>query len=151
MTVTFRSARRDELAAIVALLADDVLGATRELVATDLDPRYSAAFDALDRDPNQQLVVAVDGEMVVGTLQLSFLPGISRLGAWRGQVEAVRIAADRRGTGLGAAMMDWAVAACRARGCSQVQLTTDRQRFDAHRFYDRLGFTPSHLGYKLTL
>lgn len=149
--VHFRPARRDELPAIVALLADDIFGRSRESALPTLDPRYVAAFTAITADPNQQLVVALDGDAVIGTLQLSFLPGISHLGSWRGQVEGVRIASARRGEGLGEAMMAWAVAACRARGCSHVQLTTDRQRTDAHRFYDRLGFKPSHLGYKLAL
>jgi GNAT superfamily N-acetyltransferase len=91
-----------------------------------------------------------DGE-VVGTLQLSFLPGIARKGAWRGQIEAVRIAASRRGGGLGQHMFEWAIGECRARGCRLVQLATDRNRPDAHRFYERLGFVASHVGYKLAL
>jgi GNAT superfamily N-acetyltransferase len=88
---------------------------------------------------------------VVGTLQLSFIPGIAHTGTWRGQIEAVRIAADRRSSGLGQEMFEWAIAQCRGRGCRLVQLTTDKSRPDAHRFYERLGFVASHLGYKLTL
>jgi GNAT superfamily N-acetyltransferase len=88
---------------------------------------------------------------VVGTLQLTFIAGLSHKGATRGQIEAVRVASDHRGARLGQRMMEWAIAQCRARGCAQVQLTTDRSRADAHRFYDRLGFKPTHIGYKLGL
>ncbi len=148
--ISFRTARADELPAIVALLSDDVLGKARE-AAGALPPGYRAAFDAIAADPNQMPVVAVEGEAVIGTMQLSFLPGISRQGAWRGQIEAVRIAADRRSGGLGQRMIEWAIERCRARGCQHVQLTTDKRRTDAHRFYDKLGFESSHFGYKLKL
>ena len=150
MTI-FREATEADLPAIVAMLADDHLGAKREDASLPLDPGYLAAFAAIARDPNQMLVVADRGGEVVGTMQLSFLPGLSNKGAWRGQVEAVRIAAPHRNGGLGARMMHWAVETCRARGCKTVQLTTDKSRKDAHRFYDRLGFTASHEGYKLKL
>lgn len=151
--VVLRRATRDDVAAIVALLIDDPLGATREGRdggASDLAP-YVDAFDAIDMDPQQLLIVAEEGARVVGTLQLTFIPGLSRRGSWRAQIEAVRVAADWRGGGLGAAMMRWAIAAARARGCAVVQLTTDKSRADAHRFYDRLGFAASHEGYKLAL
>lgn len=110
-----------------------------------------AAFAAIDVDPNQLLVVAADGDEIVGTLQLSFMPGLARTGAWRGQIEAVRIASARRGGGIGKEMIEWAIAKCRDRGCRHVQLTTDKRRTDAHRFYERLGFVPSHVGYKLAI
>lgn len=145
----FRRARPEDLPAILALLADDVLGASRDR-AGDLTP-YQAAFAQIDADPSQLLAVAEDDGRVVGTLQLTFIPGLARGGALRGQIEAVRVASDMRGRGAGAAMIGWAVEECRGRGCALVQLTTDRSRTDAHRFYDRLGFTPSHLGYKLAL
>ncbi|MFN3276918.1 MAG: GNAT family N-acetyltransferase [Paracoccus hibiscisoli] len=144
-----RRARVTDLPAILALLADDALGAGRE-DPTDI-ARYRAAFDQIDADPAQLLAIAEVAGRVVGTLQLTFIPGLSRGGALRGQIEAVRVARDQRGAGLGRAMMDWAIAECRDRGCALVQLTTDRARPDAHRFYDGLGFVPSHLGYKLTL
>jgi GNAT superfamily N-acetyltransferase len=146
-----RRATPGDLPAIVALLADDGLGRGREDPRLPLAQGYRDAFAAIEADPNHMLVVAEREGQVVGTLQLSFIPGLSRQGMWRGQVEAVRIAAGARGTGLGQAMMEWAIAACRQRGCGLVQLTTDKARQDAHRFYDRLGFQPSHLGYKLTL
>ena len=149
--IVFRSALLADVPAIVALLADDKLGSQRENTALPLDERYVAAFRALEADTNQQLVVVVDGEEIIGTLQLSFIPGIARLGAWRGQIEAVRIAAHRRDSGLGQKMFEWAISTCRARGCDLVQLTTDKSRADAHRFYEKLGFVASHVGYKLAL
>lgn len=147
----FRRATEADLPAIVAMLADDGLGATREDAALPLAPGYRAAFAALAADANQMLVVAEQDGAVVGTLQLSFIPGLSHQGAWRGQVESVRVAAARRGAGLGQRMLAWAIAECRARGCRMVQLTTDKRRADAHRFYARLGFVASHEGFKLKL
>ncbi|WP_416049946.1 GNAT family N-acetyltransferase [Cupriavidus basilensis] len=149
--ILFRSAVLADLPAIVALLADDALGSQREIVSTPVDERYVTAFHAIAADPNQRLVVAVDGDTVIGTLQLSFIPGIARGGAWRGQIEAVRIAAPFRSAGFGQQMFEWAIAKCRSRGCAIVQLTTDKGRPDAHRFYERLGFVASHEGYKLIL
>jgi GNAT superfamily N-acetyltransferase len=149
--VRFRRARADDVPAIVALLADDPLGATREAPGEPLAPGYARAFAAIHADPNQLLAVADDGGRVIGTLQITFIAGLSRQGALRGQIEAVRIAADRRGAGLGRRAVDWAIAECRARGCAIVQLTTDRRRARAHAFYASLGFSPSHLGFKLAL
>jgi GNAT superfamily N-acetyltransferase len=148
---TFRRARTEDLPAIIALLADDGLGAGREDASLPLAQSYRDAFAAIDADPNQLLAVVEDAGVVVGTLQLSFIPGLSHKGAWRGQVESVRVAASQRGTGLGQRMFEWAIATCRARGCRMVQLTTDKSRTDAHRFYARLGFTASHEGFKLKL
>ncbi|WP_376099231.1 GNAT family N-acetyltransferase [Roseomonas sp. CCTCC AB2023176] len=147
----FRAATTADLPAIIALLADDPLGAAREEPGLPAHAGYQAAFDAIEADPNQLLLVAEDAGEVVGTLQVTFTPGLSRKGAWRGQIEAVRVAASSRGAGLGERMIRHAVALCRERGCSMVQLTTDKSRTDAHRFYDRLGFEQSHYGYKLTL
>ncbi|MEX5718951.1 GNAT family N-acetyltransferase [Geodermatophilus maliterrae] len=146
--VVLRRATAGDLPALVALLADDALGATRE--AADLAP-YEAAFAAVDADPAHLLVVADDGGTVAGTLQLSFVPGLSRRGTLRAQVEGVRVAAAARGRGLGAAMLRWTVGEARRRGAALVQLTTDKRRSDAHRFYERLGFTASHEGMKLEL
>lgn len=148
---TFERAGRADVPAIVALLADDVLGATRENPQeADLEP-YFTAFADIQADPNQFLCVARLGGEVAGTLQLSFIPGLSRGGAKRGQIEAVRVASSRRGHGLGEKLITWAVEKCRERGCSLVQLTTDVRRDDAHRFYERLGFSASHTGFKLEL
>lgn len=147
--VRVRRARRADVPAIVALLADDVLGQSREDPG-DLAP-YVAAFERVDADPAHLLVVAEAGSEVVGTLQLTVLPGLSRRGALRAQVEAVRVADSQRGRGLGRALVLWAVEESRARGCSLVQLTSSKQRTDALRFYERLGFVASHEGMKLEL
>ncbi|WP_119269613.1 GNAT family N-acetyltransferase [Taklimakanibacter deserti] len=149
--VTFRRARAADIPAIIALLADDGLGRQREDTGSPLNPKYLEAFQAIDADPRQLQAVAVLGDEVVGSLQLTFIPGLSRKGAWRGQIESVRVAAKHRGSGLGQRMFEWAIDQCRAKGCDLVQLTTDKRRSDAHRFYERLGFTGSHVGYKLTL
>jgi len=149
--IRFRPALSADLPRIVALLADDALGRAREDEADPPAPAYVAAFAAIARDPNQLLVVAERGGAVVGCLQLSFIPGLSHRGAWRGQIESVRIAASQRGGGLGRRMFDWAIGECRRRGCGLVQLTTDKARADAIRFYESLGFKPSHEGMKLAL
>lgn len=149
--VTFRRATAADVAAIVALLADDELGKTREDPGPLLNPRYAAAFAAIDADRNQFLAVVEEGGEVVGCLQLSFIPGLSRIGLWRGQIESVRISSSRRGGGLGRRMFEWAIAECRRHGCEVVQLTTDKSRADARRFYEQLGFVASHEGMKLTL
>ncbi|MET9957277.1 GNAT family N-acetyltransferase [Streptomyces sp. NPDC006339] len=144
-----RPAERADLSAIVAMLADDPLGAQRES-PDDLTP-YIAAFDRLAPDPNQHLVVAERAGRVVGTLQLTVIPGLSRRGTTRSIIEGVRIHAEERGSGLGTRLIEWAVEESRAHGCRLVQLTSDVTRTDAHRFYERLGFEPSHVGFKLTL
>ncbi|MBF8184890.1 GNAT family N-acetyltransferase [Nonomuraea sp. K274] len=149
LSLLFRLARREDVPAIVAMLGDDPLGATRE--GDPADERYLAAFDRIDADPYDELVVAERDGKVVGTMQLTYLAGLSRLGAERCQIEAVRVAASTRGQGLGRRMIRWAIDRARARGCAMVQLTSDKSRTDAHRFYDSLGFTASHVGYKLTL
>lgn len=149
--IAFRPATLADVPAIVAMLADDPLGTAREDITTPPAPAYLAAFKAIDADPNQFLAVMTLDGTVVGTLQLTFIAGLSRKGALRGQIEAVRVAASHRDDGLGRRLFEWAVAECRARGCRTVQLTTDKSRADAHRFYDRLGFEASHIGYKLTL
>jgi ribosomal protein S18 acetylase RimI-like enzyme len=149
--IVFRSALLADVPAIVALLANDELGSQREITGIPLDQRYVDAFQAMEADSNQRLVVVVDGDEIIGTLQISFIPGIARMGSWRGQIEAVRIAAHRRDSGLGQKMFEWAISECRSRGCSLVQLTTDKSRTDAHRFYEKLGFKASHEGYKLAL
>jgi ribosomal protein S18 acetylase RimI-like enzyme len=153
-SVVLRGAMRADVPFVVGLLADDPLGCSRELADGDesdgLDP-YMLAFEMIQDDPGQLLVVAADGEAVVGTMQLSFIPGLSRRGSLRAQIEAVRVRADYRDRGLGRMMFEWAIAEARGRGCSLVQLTTDKTREDARRFYERLGFVASHHGMKLLL
>jgi GNAT superfamily N-acetyltransferase len=144
--VEIRRAGAGDVPAIVAMLADDPLGARRERPG---DPAYAEAFAEVDADPRQLLVVAVEGDEVVGTLQLTFIPGLSRLGATRALIEAVRVRSDRRGGGLGERLVRWAVDTARDRGAAMVQLTTDASRADARRFYERLGFQASHVGMKL--
>jgi GNAT superfamily N-acetyltransferase len=139
------------LESIVALLADDPLGREREKAGPGLDAGYRDAFAAIDRDPNQLLVVAERGGRVIGVLQLSFIPGLTRRGMWRGQIEGVRVAETERGGGIGRTMLEWAIGECRKRGCGLVQLTSDERRPDAHRFYEALGFRATHRGYKLSL
>ena len=148
----FRRATAGDLRDIIELLADDELGRQREEPGPPMSAKYKEAFDAIDKDPNQFLaVVEEDGGTLVGCLQLSFIPGLSRVGLWRGQIESVRIASSRRGGGLGRQMFEWAIGECRDRGCGLVQLTTDKTRPDALRFYESLGFRASHDGMKLTL
>jgi GNAT superfamily N-acetyltransferase len=154
-TFRLRHASHADLPAIVRLLADDALGSGRER-AGDMAP-YERAFAAIDADPSHLLVVgellpkgAAEGP-VVATFQLSFLPGISRQGAWRSQIEGVRVADGLRGHGVGKAMVQWAIEESRRRSCTLMQLTTHKTRRAAHRFYERLGFEASHEGMKLTL
>jgi GNAT superfamily N-acetyltransferase len=142
--VVLRRAREDDLPAVVGLLVADQLGATRDGVRDDEDlAAYRRAFRAIDADPAHVLVVA--------TLQLSFLPGLARRGALRAQVEAVRVREDYQGRGRGAAIMTWVIGEGRRRGCAMVQLTSDKSRTRAHRFYERLGFTATLEGMKLRL
>lgn len=149
--LTFRRAASDDLAAIVALLADDPIGGGRESAGPHLDPVYADAFAAIERDPNQLLAVAERAGKVIGCLQLSFIPGLTRRGIWRGQIEGVRIAGSERGAGIGRAMLLWAIEECRKRNCGLVQLTSDKRRAGAHGFYEALGFRATHEGYKLAL
>ena len=146
--MTFRAARPADVPAIVALLADDVLGAERETAADD---SYRAAFEQIEADPRSYLIVADDDGQVAGTVQLTLIPGLSRHGTLRGQIEGVRVAAACRGRGLGREMIGWAVGQAREHGCGLVQLTSDKRRPDALRFYESLGFTASHEGFKLSL
>ncbi|HVT51948.1 MAG TPA: GNAT family N-acetyltransferase [Dongiaceae bacterium] len=133
------------------MLADDVLGQSREDPGPPLNPAYADAFAAIERDPNQFMAVLEDAGEVVGYLQLSFIPGLSLKGMLRGQIESVRIAASRRGLGLGHVLLSWAIEECRRRGCGLVQLAMNKSREDTLRFYKSLGFVASHEGFKLTL
>jgi len=149
--VQFRQAVREDIAPIVQMLADDPLGAQRENAADPLPPAYYEAFTVIEADPHNELVVAdLHGE-IIGVLQLTFVPGLSYQGSWRMLVEGVRVAAAYRGQGVGGAMLVWAIERARQRGCHMVQLTTNKQRLDAKRFYERLGFEASHVGMKLVL
>jgi GNAT superfamily N-acetyltransferase len=148
-----REAVRADVPVLVSLLAQDQLGAGRDGIEDDADLQaYEAAFEEIARDPAHLLVVAeTPAGVVVGTMQLSFLPGLARRGSRRAQIEAVRVAEAYRGQGLGSAMIGWALTEAVRRGCSLVQLTTDKKRAGAHRFYERLGFVSTHEGMKLRL
>ncbi len=151
MTLTMRKATRSDLDAIVLLLSDDMLGKSREDATMPAAEVYRSAFEEIDEDKNQFLAVADADCVVVGCLQLTFIPGLSRKGMLRGQIESVRTLASQRGKGLGGKMIRWAIDLCRQRGCGLVQLTTDKTRADAQRFYSEFGFVASHEGMKLNL
>jgi GNAT superfamily N-acetyltransferase len=147
--VTLRKARQEDISAIVAMLADDALGSTRES-PNDLTVYYKA-YDAIEHDPNNLILVAESDGEIVGTLQLNILRGLARKGATRAQIEAVRVSSAHRGHGFGEKIFRAAIEMARAEGCALVQLTTDKNRKDAHRFYERLGFQATHEGMKLSL
>lgn len=146
--VAFRKARRDEVAAVLALLRDDMLGQARE--AGDLAP-YLAAWDAMQAEAANHLVVGLLGGEVIACYQITVISGLSLRAARRAQIEGVRVRPDLRGRGIGAALIRDAESRARAASCTLLQFTTNRSRTEAHRFYDRLGFTPSHIGYKKSL
>ena len=149
--LTYRDATAEDLAFIIGLMVEDSVVDTDDLPNEPHHPAYLAAFDAIAEDANQRLVIAeLDGERV-GTIQLTFIPGLYRLGMWRGLIEAVHIIPTQRSKGLGGEMIRWALDQCRARGCGMAQLTSNKKRLDAHRFYERLGFAKSHEGFKLYL
>ena len=146
-SVTIRRARRDDVVAIVKMLADDALGGPRERIEDPLPASYFAAFDRVAADPNITLVVAEgEGGAVIGCLQLCILPGLSSQGSSRGLIEDVRVASRLRGMRIGEQLVQWAVAEARSRGCKLVELLTNNSRVDAQRFYERLGFARSHVG-----
>ncbi len=145
-----RIATDADLPAIVTLLADDGLGRGREATEGPLAQAYIDAFEAVARDPNNEIAVMEQDGAIVGCLQLTLIPGLSRQGAWRGQIESVRVASHLRGQGLGRRFFEWAIARSKDKGCGLVQLTTDKSRAEARRFYESLGFAASHEGMKLT-
>lgn len=149
--VRYRDATQADLPAIIRLLAEDQIGGPKDDPGPPLDPVYAAVFAAIEADSNQRLIVAEIDGAIIGTMQLSYLPGLLNRGAWRGQIEAVRIASGRRSQGLGEQLIGWAVARCRERGCFMAQLTSNNDRVAAHRFYERLGWQKSHAGFKLYL
>ncbi|GAB5389489.1 MAG: GNAT family N-acetyltransferase [Alphaproteobacteria bacterium] len=140
--LTIRRAEASDLPEIIAMLADDELGATREDASDPPNPAYLAAFEAISQDLNQFLAVGVVEGQVIGCLQLSFIPGLSHKGMWRGQIEGVRVHGDHRGSGLGSDLLRWAIDQCRAKGCGMVQLTTTNSRKKAQQLYQRLGLLP---------
>ena len=151
MNLSYREADEADIERLVELLADDELGATREDLSKPLNPRYAQAFHCIDADPNNELTVVESGTELIGMLQLTFLPYLTHTGSWRCLIEGVRIAQQYRGQGLGSKFFEYAIERARARNCSIVQLTSDKQRPDALRFYESLGFRATHEGFKLRL
>ena len=150
--ITYRPATRADLPFMVALIAeDDVSDVPMDDPNDPSGPAYAAGFDAIAADPNQVLVIAERDGKAIGTLQITYLPGIARKGMWRGLIESVHIIPPERNKGYGSQMIRWAVQTCRERGCGKVQLTSNKKRVDAHRFYRTLGFDQSHEGFKLFL
>ena len=151
MMLNFRQASRNDIANLVGLLADDELGSTREDDSTPLNQRYTIAFDNINKDPNNELVVVESNRELVGMLQLTFIPYLTHTGSWRCLIEAVRIARNYRGQGLGSQFIKWAIERAVEKQCSIVQLTSDKQRPGALKFYQALGFQATHEGFKLKL
>ena len=151
MNLKFRQATREDLPEIVRMLADDFLGARCERYENPLPESYVKAFEEIDADKNNELIVAEKAGEVIGTLQITFTPSISFQGGKRATVESVRVDEKYRGQGIGKELMRWAINRARAENCFAMQLTSNAERTDAHRFYEKLGFTKSHLGMKLYL
>ena len=151
MHLKFRQATVIDIEALVRLLGEDALGAKREDLAVPLNQRYTDTFQQIRKDPNNELIVVeLDGELV-GMLQLTFIPYLTHTGSWRCLIEGVRIAANHRGKGLGAEFFNWAISRAREKEGSIVQLTSDKQRLGAIRFYESLGFNATHEGFKLKI
>ena len=147
----FRHAEKEDIPNLIQMLADDKLGASREDVATPANPRYAEAFGHIDGDPNNELVVVETGQKLAGMMQLTFIPYLTHTGSWRCLIEGVRIHRESRGQGLGTRMIEYAIARATARGCRMVQLTSDKSRPEAIKFYRQLGFRDTHEGFKLKL
>jgi ribosomal protein S18 acetylase RimI-like enzyme len=146
-----REARKSDVAAIVGLLAEDFLGQSREDPSSPPRREYLDAFDEMARDANQMMIVMEQDGAIVGCLQISVIPGLTLVGTRRGQIEGVHIASTHRGRGLGHRLLQWSIEECRRRGCGLVQLTANKARRDAHRFYASLGFEATHEGFKRAL
>ncbi len=151
MNIQYRQASTADLPALVQMLADDPLGATREDPGKPLNPAYLNSFQHIDQDPNNELIVAEHGHELVAMLQLTFIPYLTHTGSWRCLIEGVRVQSKYRGQGLGQQLFEWAIERAKQRGCLLVQLTSDKQRPDAIRFYQQLGFVASHEGFKRLL
>jgi GNAT superfamily N-acetyltransferase len=150
-SLTFRPAATSDLPFIVGLVVEDSVVAIGDDPHAASGPDYVAALAAIDADRNQEMLIAALGSEPIGCFQLSYIPGLMRRGMWRGLIENVHVTPSHRNKGFGGQMMAWAIERCRERGCGMVQLTSNKKRLDAHRFYRRLGFEQSHEGFKLTL
>ncbi|MCK0770063.1 GNAT family N-acetyltransferase [Chromohalobacter canadensis] len=147
----FREARSDDLASLVEMLADDELGQIRESPGTPLKVGYIRAFEAIQNDPNNELLVCESDGQLLGMLHITFIPYLTYIGSWRALMEGVRVASSKRGDGIGAKLFEWAIQRAKEKGCLIVQLTSDKKRPDAIRFYEKLGFKATHEGMKLWL
>lgn len=148
-TVKIREAGVDDIGPVAALLADDEFGRGRERIGEHLDAAYVEAFESIERDGRNHLIVAEEGGRVVGTLQLTYVPSLTHRGGERAQIEGVRVAASHRGAGVGSLLVEWAISQASQRGCRMIQLTTDKRRPEARRFYESHGFEATHEGMKL--
>ena len=148
MNIQFEKANIEDLPVIIEMLHDDALGAQRESEKLDIK-KYENAFRHIEKDPNNEIIVARDANKVIGVLQLTYLPSLTYQGSWRAQIEGVRIHQSQRGKGIGEHLFQWAIERAKQKGCKIVQLTSDKQRTDALRFYEKLGFKASHEGFKL--
>ena len=146
--LNYRAATPADLPFIIGLIVEDSVISTNDDPADAMHADYIDALAAIDADPNQEMLVVEENGVPLGCFQLTFLPGLMRRGMWRGMIEVVHVDAGHRSRGLGSQMMQWALTRCRERGCGMVQLTSNKQRTDAHRFYERLGFLKSHEGFK---
>lgn len=145
--LTYRPAREDDLPFIIGQIVEDSVASHSEVLGA-ADPHYAAALAVITADPNNEAWIVEQGGERVASFHLTFIPGLMRRGGWRGMIEGVHVVPSRRSAGIGSEMMRWAIERCRLRGCVLVQLTSNKQRTDAHRFYERLGFAPSHEGFK---
>ncbi len=151
MPINFRAAKKDDLTKLVALLADDDLGKQREDISSPINNAYLKAFEEISQDPNNQLIIAERDNCIVGMLQLTYIPYLTHIGSWRCLIEGVRIHKNFRGKGFGKLLFEWAIEQAKNRNCNIVQLTSDKNRPDAIRFYNNLGFQATHEGFKLIL
>jgi len=148
---TYRNATPADLPFIIALIVEDSVVSTGDDPADAAHPDYVNALAEITNDPNEEMIIVEEDAAPVGCFQLSYLPGLMRRGMKRGQIEVVHVAETHRNRGIGGDMMRWAIERCRENGCSMVQLTSNKKRLDAHRFYERLGFLKSHEGFKYYL
>ena len=151
MDLSFREATKSDLTALVHMLGDDSLGIMREDLSTPMNPKYIEAFNHIESDPNNELIVATLNDDIVGMVQLTFIPYLTHTGSWRCLIEGVRIHSGYRGKGLGGKLFEWSIQRAKGRNCRLVQLTSDKTRTEALKFYESLGFVASHEGFKLHL
>ncbi len=151
MKLIYRPANAEDLSVLVKMLANDALGSEREDSSLPINQSYSEAFEAINKDPNNELIVAQTDSQIVGMMQLTFIPYLTHKGSWRCLIEGVRVSEQFRGQGLGTVFFNWAINYAKKKGSSLIQLTSDKQRPEAIRFYEKLGFKASHEGFKLAL